>query len=142
MRIRTFLIIYAFLFLPLCMCSSSSTSQDYSRVIPATEKQINHIKEGLEEGFSISNEYAIKSNDFKKVNFVACNLNGPGVSDAVAVWAITGDPDEPGMIVCADHTAKEFSVYPLGSKTKAEISMADEGARIVEEYLRKKLYLK
>jgi len=142
MKLKKILITYAFLILLLCMCSTSSTSPDYSRVIPATQTQLNQVKEGLEEGFTASNAYAIKSNDFEKVYFVACNLSGPGVSEAVAVWSISGDSNAPGMILCANHIAKEFSVYPLGSDTKANISMADEGTNIVEDYVRKKMFLK
>lgn len=142
MKLKKILITYSFSILLLCICSTSSTSPDYSRVIPATQAQLIQIKGGLEEGFTASNAYAIKSNDFEKVYFVACNLTGPGVSEAVAVWSISGDSNAPGMIFCANHIAKEFSVYPLGSDTEANISMADEGANIVEDFVRKKLFLK
>ncbi len=142
MKLKGNLLTCSFFILLLCMCGTSSTSPDYSRVIPASQAQINLIKGGLEEGFSISNSYAIKSNAFKRAYFVACNLVGPGVSDAVAVWSITGDPNAPGMILSTNNIAKEFSAYPLGSSTKANISMADEGAYIVRDFVSKKQYTK
>lgn len=72
----------------------------------------------------------------------SCNLSSAGVSDTVAVWAITGDSYATRMILFANRKAKEFSVYPLGGTTKVNISMAHEGANIVKDYVRKKLFLK
>ncbi len=112
MKLKKILITYSFLILLLCMCSTSSTSSDYSRVITATQAQLIQVKGGLEEGFTATNAYAIKSNDFEKVYFVACNLTGPGVSEAVAVWSISGDSGRAFRRKPATHSDAKRPLIP------------------------------
>jgi len=46
---------------------------------------------------------------------------GPGV------WAISGDPDNPGLTYSVNNFAKEFSTWPDASKTDATIESSAHG---------------
>lgn len=146
MKLKESLITYSFLILLLCM--SNTCSPNYSRVIPATQAQVNLIKKGLKEGFTASNIYAIKSKGLIQVYFVACNLNGKarvdshGASEAVAVWAMTGDSNAPGMTLSMNQIAQEFWSGRFDMETESNVSMTTEGAKIVEDFVVKKLFLK
>lgn len=103
-----------------------------SRISLASERHLLMVTEGLEDGFSITEVHSIKSRDFNNVYFVGGLLQGPGVEDGIAIWAIAG---EGNMIMSANQIANEFSPYPLGSTTDAQISMSDDGAGILRDYL-------
>ena len=79
---------------------------------------------------------AVRSNDFKKVYFVAAKIYGPGIEDGEGpgVWFITGDPTSPGMIMSVNSYAKLFSDYPDANTTKTgalsnlQATMSNDGA--------------
>ena len=111
---------------------------DYSRVEAASNKQIERISWGIlkDTKAEIGEVYVVKSNDFDNVYFCATRLSGPGISDdCVGVWAISGDKESPGMTISVNGIAKQFSDYPDGSKTQANIKMSDDGADLAEKYI-------
>jgi hypothetical protein len=140
MKLKKIMITYSFLIFLLCMLSTCSTSPDYSRVTPATEAQTSTINKGLDERFTASNAYAIESNDFKEIYFLACNLKAKvsrfEAYEGVAVWAFYST----GFTLAVNKIAKEFWSGRFTIGENSNVSMAAEGASIVEEYVSKKLF--
>jgi len=117
--------------------SKKPIKSEFARIEKASQQQIEHVKAALKKGFTIDHVYTIKSKDFKRVYFVAGKIGGPGLGNSIiGVWSITGAKDSPGLIFAANYVTKEFSVVPLGSETKFKISMSDDGAHLVENYVR------
>lgn len=100
----------------------------------ASQSQVEAIRFGLEDGLTTGATASVKSNDFRNIYFVAAELLGPGLDGAVGVWAMNDNADS--MIFSVDAIADEFSGYPRGSRTQAGISMADDGASEVKQYIR------
>jgi hypothetical protein len=80
-------------------------------------------------GGSLRAAYAVRSNDFEKVWFIAAEIQGLGMEgdDEVAIWATNippGSGTPSGMIFAVNGFAEEFSVWPTGS----DISGSDDGA--------------
>ncbi len=107
-------------------------SPTVNRCVPASELQLAVIQDGLDD-ISRSNfvkaGWAVKSTDFKNVWIVAAMIYGPGMEKGVGpgIWAISGDPDNPGIILSVDNYAKEFSIWPDASKTSADIRITADG---------------
>lgn len=121
-----------------CGSSTSTTSSfgegDTSRCITASSAQVEAIRAGVKDiadTNDIKSGWAVKSNDFDNVWFVAAKIYGPGIENGSdpGVWAISGDLNNPGMILSVNGYAKEFSSYPDASKTDASITTADDGAK-------------
>lgn len=89
----------------------------------------------VQGGGSIGRAGAVRSGAHANAYFVAAEIQGPGMDDAVGTWA-TNRLDGTGMILSVDGTAKEFSVLPDGARTAAAFSMADPGAREARGCLR------
>ena len=140
---RKYFLVILFLVLAIFLTGCGGKKEvDYSRVESASEKQTEKINWGIkkETNAEIGKVYVVKSNDYEKVYFVATRLSGPGISDdCIGVWAISGDKNDPGMIFSVNGIAKEFSDYPSGSKTTANITMSDDGADLVEKYVLNKI---
>jgi len=70
----------------------------------------------IEPGITVRHIHAVRSGDYKRVYFVAADLQGPGLlgSDDIAVWAFGGSPKAPNGIVTANGWAEEFSSYADG----------------------------
>ena len=136
-NIRSFCLCLVVFFLFDCEGSSPS-KEDYDRIELPSGRQIEVIEFGLKAGLKIENLFTIKSKDFSNVYFIAGQITGPGMNNVIGVWA-TGGKYETSLTHSVNHIAAEFSDYPLGSGTKAEISMNDDGAKIVEQYVRDKV---
>ena len=136
---RKYFLVILFLVLAIFLSGCGGKKEvDYSRVEPASEKQIKYISGGIkkETNAEIGEVYVVKSNDFDNVYFCATRLSGPGISnDCIGVWSISGDKNNPGMIFSVNGIAKQFSDYPDGSKTQANIKMSDDGADLAEKYI-------
>lgn len=105
-----------------------------TRCIPASIAQINVIQSGIKDiqnSNNIQTAWAVKSNDYENVWFIAAQIVGPGIEpgQVIGLWATSGNPDNPGMILSANPFAVEFSSYPDGSRTDAQISQFDDGAQ-------------
>lgn len=86
-----------------------------SRCDRASSALVSAIESGLTVGGggSLSNAYIVKSGDFDNVYFVAAQIGGEGMSDAVGVWATNG-PNGDGSIFSANAMAAEFSDWGGG----------------------------
>jgi len=120
--------------IPVISPTMPATEIKSSRCIPASKEQLEAIRAGIKdiaESNDIKSGWAVKSNDFEKVWFVAVKIYGPGMENGTGpgLWAISGDINNPGMILAVDGFAKEFSSYPDASKTDAAITPTDDGAK-------------
>jgi hypothetical protein len=109
-----------------------------SRCVVASPGQMEAIRSGvksIQESNNVETGWAVKSNDFKNVWMVAAEITGPNLEDvtSIGVWAISGDPGSPGMILSVNGFAKEFTPYPDASETDANITIADDGVRQAEQ---------
>lgn len=73
---------------------------------------------------------AVKSPDFKKVYFIAVKFKASGVGAQVGVWALSGNlpqkaGDVSGLTLSANTIAQQFTVWPDGNKSQAQISVID-----------------
>jgi hypothetical protein len=73
---------------------------------------------------------AVKSPDFKNVFFVAVKFKATGVGSQVGVWAVSGKlpqkaGDLSGLTLSANSIAQQFTVWPDGNKSKAQIAIND-----------------
>jgi hypothetical protein len=73
---------------------------------------------------------AVKSPDFKNVYFVAVKFKAAGVGNQIGVWAVSGKlPQKPGdlagLSLSANTIAQQFTVWPDGNRTQAQISTND-----------------
>lgn len=88
------------------------------------------IATGAQDGTGL--EYvdaaAVKSEDFDEVYFVAMRFSATGVDDQTGVWATNSLKPGGGLIMSVDGFAKEFTVWPDGGETDAQLSTADDGA--------------
>jgi hypothetical protein len=103
-----------------------------SRCVEVPAALIEAIASGLETGgeASLRNVFAVRSNDYSEVYFVAGDIQGPGLDgdDEIGIWA-TNSLEGRGLILAADGFAQQFSVWPDADKTDAEISWTDDGGR-------------
>ena len=113
---------------------ASSPQADLSRCVPASPQQIESIRSSI-KSINSSNDlktaWSVKSNSFKNIWFVSALIYGPGMADGKGpgVWAVSGDPTNPGMILSVDGFAKKFTEFPDAAKTTAAITMTDDGAQ-------------
>ena len=92
----------------------------------------------MKKGFSTSHIFSIKSKDFKNAYFVGAKLKGSGLSgNEIGIWTITGDLNKPGMIMSVNSWAIQTSVVPDAGRSKAKITMSDDGAEILKRYIEK-----
>ena len=84
-------------------------------------------------GGSLRNGWAVKSLDFKNVYFVAAEMDFPGAEGdgEIGVWATNSLEATVGFFSVSSF-AVEFSEWGDGSKTDAQLSMSDDGAREAE----------
>lgn len=103
---------------------------------PATQQQVEHIHAFLKPGLSLDHAYVARSQAHRNANFFAAHIVGSPQNDAVGVWAVSGPDDfSGGTTYSVDAFAKNYSVAPDGSKTKAEISMADPPASDLQRFV-------
>ena len=125
------------LFIVGCSTESNNTQsqseQNDDRIQPASQRQIETLEFGLIEGISISNIYTIKSQDFANVYFAGGLLNGAGVNNEIGIWV--AGYEKQSLTMSINGIAQQFSDYPAGKNTDAQVTMNDEGASILENYL-------
>jgi hypothetical protein len=103
-------------------------------VVEATT--IDWISEGFLTGTSaeIGDAWAVKSDDFENVWFVAADLEGMAESvDSLAVWgtnAISEDGTDhgTGLVISVNEVAENVTDWPKHDETDAVLSMEDHGA--------------
>jgi hypothetical protein len=77
---------------------------------------------------------AVKSPDFKNVHFIAVKFKAAGVGSQVGVWALSGKlPQKPGdvsgLILSANAIAQQFTVWPDGNRSQAQIALNDRSIK-------------
>lgn len=85
-------------------------------------------------GATLSNGWAVKSDDFDNVFMVAAVITAPSV-DEVAVWA-TNSLDTAALIFAVDGMAQEFSDWGDADKTGAAIRSSDHGVDEAKDCVR------
>ena len=110
-----------------------------ARVIPATQQQLAAIASGLQHGMTLTGiGYAVKSNSHNNAYYVAAAFSGPGVSNEIGVWFITGAQiAETRMILSATRKAAAFSEWPAGWEKRVRAGIADEDCRELLRYAEK-----
>jgi len=105
-------------------------------------KEILSGKESNTRKLSFVSAAAVKSPDFKNVYFVAVKFKAIGVGSQVGVWAISGKlPQKPGdvsgLTLSANSIAQQFTVWPDGNKTQAQIAINDRSIGAATKCLKK-----
>lgn len=128
----------------LTACSGPATTST-ARVVPAaaavdcldaTNIAQNGIMKGAKgAGMKFIAAKAVKSADFSKVYFIAMKFSATGVPDQVGVWASNSLEPGGGLIMAIDGYAQQFSDWPAGSSTAAQISAADPSVARVKSCL-------
>ena len=110
-------------------CADDSESS--TRCKPASRAKLDDITSGLtvDKG-QLRNGVVVRSNDFESVFFIAAELDAPGLEGAgdIGVWASNRADGSEGTIFAVDGIANEFSEWPDGRRTDAEMSIANDGA--------------
>ena len=84
---------------------------------------------------------AVKSPDFKNVHFIAVKFKAAGVGNQIGVWALSGKlpqkaGDVSGLILSADAIAQQFTVWPDGNKSQAQIALNDRSIKAATKCLK------
>ena len=84
---------------------------------------------------------AVKSPDFKNVHFIAVKFKANGVGNQVGVWALSGKlpqkaGDVSGLILSANAIAQQFTVWPDGNKSQAQIALNDRSVKAATKCLK------
>jgi hypothetical protein len=100
-----------------------------ARCAPASSQLLSAIEEGLtvSGGASLLNGQIVSSDDFEQLYFVAAQIKGAGISDAVGAWA-TNDESGGRSIYSANAVAVEFTDWPRRPK----FSRSDRGLRVAQ----------
>lgn len=113
----------------LAGCGSEGESSA-SRCIAVEQTTLSNIAEGLtvSGGGSLRDGWAVRSEDFEQVYFVAAEMDGSGMEGdgEVGLWA-TNDL-AGGLIFAVNSMAEEFSDWGSGGGTDAELTTSDDGA--------------
>ena len=104
-----------------------------SRCISLPKERIEDLQYGLDDSLPdnyIVEAYAVRSNDYKKVYFMAAYVYGPGIEDGVGpgVWARIGGLETPGLIYSVGGVANGYSDWGDGGTIDARLSLFDDGA--------------
>ena len=83
---------------------------------------------------------AFKSNDFKKLYFIASRINSVAFKPSIGIWTVN-DIDS-GMIFSVNTDAKITTVFPDGEKTGPRIKKSDHGYNEVIKCFNKKFKIK
>lgn len=110
------------------------TKHDFSEIESASQKQLELITRGLDQGLTIERSCAVRSWNYKGAYYVAALIQGPQKVD-VGIWWISGDKEKPGMIQAVDGFAIVYSSFPKASKTRVGARTTDSEAKLLKAYL-------
>ena len=135
MKFRSVLLL-VLLFIASIACGTSASPSD--RCVSASTAQIELIRSGI-KGIEANNDivsvWAVHSNGFSNVWFVAAEITGTGIESksAIGVWAIPGELDQPSAGAWSvNGMANEFSDWGNGGTAQMQLSMNDDGAKEAE----------
>jgi hypothetical protein len=111
----------------------ATTADESSRCKKVPPGLVKAIESGLTVtgGGKLTNAWAVKSEDFKRVYFISADIDGTGLEgpDDIGTWAKSGPLRVGGgLILSVDSVANEFSDWGDGRKTDAQLSISDDGA--------------
>jgi hypothetical protein len=110
----------------------SSSAPSASRCVAVSAKKLKNIATGLSVsgGGTLTNGFAVKSNDYAEAWFIAAIIDGPGMGQGVVgIWASNRLEANDGIISAIDANADTFTDWGLGSTTDANITQYDDGAQ-------------
>lgn len=110
----------------------SASAPVADRCVAVSTKKLKNIATGLTVGGggTLTNGFAVKSNDYEEVWFIAAVIDGPGMGKGVVgIWASNRLEANDGLIFAIDGFAEEFSDWGVGSTTDANIAQSDDGAQ-------------
>jgi hypothetical protein len=115
----------------LSSCSDSSQTAT-NRCIKVSRAKLDGIASGLtvSGGGSLRDGWAVKSEDFNSLYFIAAEIDGSGLegNGDIGLWASNSLESGQGLILSVNSIAKEFSVWPHGDTTDSNITQFDDGA--------------
>jgi hypothetical protein len=103
--------------------------------LAASQAQIQHVSAFLKPGFTLDHAYVAPSQAHQNATFFAARIVNARPEPAVGVWLVSGSFDSPGSTFSVDVYAKEFSVAPDGSTTKAQVTMTDPPASDLQRFV-------
>jgi len=120
--------------IPTNIPQPTATEAIMSRCVVATDAQMDAIRAGMDTIYplnTVKSGWAVKSNDYENVWFVAAKIYGDGMEDGAGpgLWAMGGTPSEPNGIFSVDGFALEFSTWADGPKSAFALSTFDDGAQ-------------
>ena len=124
-------------FIMALLALGCSTGHDFSKIEPAGQKQIELIGKGLDPELTVVKGCAVKSSSHKDSYYVSALVYGPQKAD-VGVWWISGDREEPGLILAVDGFASVYSSYPRARKTRVRARATDDEVKLLKAYLKQK----
>lgn len=109
--------------------SSGDKSSGGSRCHRFPKSRVRDLASGLQHGATPMPATAryVRSDDYKRVYFVAVKLRIPGAGTEVGTWATNRVGGDAGFFA-VDGIAKEFSDWGDGGTTDANITINDDGA--------------
>lgn len=118
--------------------SGDSTSSTVMEPAPAEDpdsrctKVPKSVLKELGDGLPLTDGWAVRSDDYTKVWFVAARY-----VNSWPVFSVNGDPSSPdtafdGLVLSVNDDANETTPWPYGPDTPAKVSMSDDGAREAE----------
>jgi hypothetical protein len=130
-------VVFVFIVLTLATlaCGQSAPATPSDRCVPASFQQMDVIRagvKGISENNDVKDGFAVRSNDFNRIWFVAAEITGPGIdpNKAVGLWAIPGELNKPTSGAWSvNGFAIEFSDWGDGTKIDAQLSISDDGAK-------------
>jgi hypothetical protein len=107
-----------------------------SRTESASKALLAAIASGEESGAGMKavRGVFVHGGDLRNVYFVAMEFEATGVGKLVGVWA-TNDTKGEGTIYAVDGTAQQYTVWPHGNSTAANITIRDYGAQAAKDAL-------
>jgi hypothetical protein len=121
-----------------------SSSANAAGCLPITKWFPGELLSGNEKStgkLSFVSAAAVKSPDFKNVHFIAVKFKAAGVGNQVGVWALSGKlpqkaGDVSGLILSANAIAQQFTVWPDGDKSQAQIALNDRSIKAATKCLK------
>lgn len=122
--------------------ADSTTTSDTAQEAPAAvddaedesrcTKVPQSVLKELGSGIKLTDGWAVRSDDYNKVWFVAARY-----VNTWPVFSVNGDPSSPetafdGLVLAVNEDASNYTPWPYGPDTPAAVSMSDDGAREAE----------
>ena len=124
------LLLALFMFLPFLGADQEDVKGAGATQAGKCIKVSSNMTAVIQDGFKDKNiklvkstVYAVKSKDYKNIYFIAAKT-GEG---EVGVWSSNSLVPGKGILMAAESYSVELSVWPDGRKSKAKLSMFDNG---------------